>query len=404
MTALVWVLLLLGMVDLILLILLLTRSPRRVFEAAERAIRDELRAGREESGRAGRELREEVTAGLRAVTESNEKRIEGLRTAVETQLRQILEGNEKKLEEMRHTVDEKLHDTLEKRLGESFKLVSERLEAVQRGLGEMQSLATGVGDLKRVLTNVKARGTWGEVQLGGILEQILTPEQYARNVKTKAGSNDSVEYAIRLPGRDPGAADGVWLPIDAKFPQEDYLRLLKAVDDADAEGVQRATAALARAVQLAARDISAKYVDPPHTTDFAILFLPTEGLYAEVLRQPGLVEELQLRHRVIPAGPTTLSAILSSLRMGFRTLAIEQRATEVWDVLAAVKTEFGKFGEVLSKVKRQLDTASHTIDQTQVRTRAMQRRLRDVEALPAAGAEDGALALPASEANGAQSE
>ena len=399
MSVLVWVSLLLGVVDLVLLILLLTRSPRRVFEAAERAIRDELRAGREESGRTGRELREEVATSLRAVSESNEQRIEGLRAAVETQLRQILEGNEKKLEEMRRTVDEKLHDTLEKRLGESFKLVSERLEAVQRGLGEMHSLATGVGDLKRVLTNVKARGTWGEVQLGGILEQILTPDQYARNVKkTKAGSNDSVEYAIRLPGRDAGATDGVWLPIDAKFPQEDYLRLLKAVDEADADGVQRATVALARAVQLAAHDISAKYVDPPQTTDFAILFLPTEGLYAEVLRQPGLVEELQARDRVIPAGPTTLSAILSSLRMGFRTLAIEQRATEVWDVLAAVKSEFGKFGEVLSKVKRQLDTASHTIDQTQVRTRAMQRRLRDVEALPAAAAEGGDRHLPAADA------
>jgi len=393
MTALLWAILLLLGVDLVLLILLVTRSSGRAFETAEQAIREELRAGREEAGRAGRELREEVTAGLRAVAESNEKRIEGLRTTIDTQLRQIQDGNEKKLDEMRRTVDEKLHDTLEKRLGESFKLVSERLEAVQRGLGEMQTLAAGVGDLKRVLTNVKARGTWGEVQLGGILEQILTPDQYDRNVKTKAGSNESVEYAIRLPGRDPGAETSVWLPIDAKFPQEDYLRLLKAVDDADAEGVARAATALARAVQLAARDISEKYLDPPHTTDFAILFLPTEGLYAEVLRQPGLVEELQVKHRVIPAGPTTLSAILSSLRMGFRTLAIEQRATEVWGVLGQVKTEFGKFGEVLEKVKRQLDTASHTIDRTQVRTRAMQRKLREVEALPAASASD-ALQLP----------
>jgi len=373
----------LGIVDLVLLLVLLTRSPRRAFEATERAIRDELRVGREETGRAGRDLREEVSAALRALTETNETRLEALRTTIDGQLRRIQEGNEVKLDEMRRTVDEKLHDTLEKRLGESFKLVSERLEAVQRGLGEMQTLATGVGDLKRVLTNVKTRGTWGEVQLGAILEQILTPDQYDRNVKTRAGSSESVEYAIRLPGRDPHGEACVWLPIDAKFPQEDYLRLLKAVDDADAEGVQRAAAALTRSIHLAAKDISEKYLDPPGTTDFAVMFLPTEGLYAEVLRQPGLVEELQAKHRVVPAGPTTLAAILSSLRMGFRTLAIEQRAAEVWRVLASVKTEFGKFGEVLERVKRQLDAASHTIDDTQVRARAMQRQLRVVEETPA---------------------
>jgi DNA recombination protein RmuC len=379
----------LSAVDLVLLLVLLTRSPRRAFEATERAIRDELRVGREETGRAGRDLREEVSAALRALTETNETRLEALRTTIDGQLRRIQEGNEVKLDEMRRTVDEKLHDTLEKRLGESFKLVSERLEAVQRGLGEMQTLAAGVGDLKRVLTNVKTRGTWGEVQLGAILEQILTPDQYDRNVKTRAGSNEAVEYAIRLPGPDPHGDACVWLPIDAKFPQEDYLRLLKAVDDADAEGVQRAAAALTRSIHLAAKDISEKYLEPPRTTDFAILFLPTEGLHAEVLRQPGLVDELQLKHRVIPAGPTTLAAILSSLRMGFRTLAIEQRAAEVRHVLAEVKTEFGKFGEVLDKVKRQLDAASHTIDDTQVRARAMQRRLRGVEETPGL-LEDGA--------------
>jgi DNA recombination protein RmuC len=393
MTSLAWVILLVGLVNLGLLLYLLTRSPRRAFDAASQVIRDELRAGREESARAGRELREELARNLRAVDEASEKRSDALRATIDGQLRQLQEGNERKLEEMRRTVDEKLHDTLEKRLGESFKLVSERLEAVQRGLGEMQSLAAGVGDLKRVLTNVKARGTWGEVQLGALLEQILTPDQFDRNVKTRPGSNDAVEYAVRLPGRDPGAGGCVYLPIDAKFPQEDYLRLQQAVEDADAEAVARATAALARAVQLAARDIAEKYIDPPHTTDFAILFLPTEGLYAEVLRQPGLVEEMQVRQRVVPAGPTTLAAILSSLRMGFRTLAIEQRATEVWGVLAAVKTEFGKFGEVLSKVKRQLETAGRTIEDTERRTRAMQRKLRDVEALPAAAASD-ALALP----------
>jgi len=284
---------------------------------------------------------------------------------------------------MRQVVDEKLQNTLEKRLAESFKIVSERLEAVQRGLGEMQNLATGVGDLKRMLTNVKARGTWGEVQLGALLEQILTPDQYARNVQTREGSRETVEYAIRLPGAGNDSRAAVcWLPIDSKFPQEDYLRLVSAADAADLDAVEKATSALTRAVRSSAKEIAEKYLDPPGTTDFAIMFLPTEGLYAEILRQPGLMEKLQQTSRVVVAGPTTLSAILSSLRMGFRTLAIEKRSSEVWNVLAAVKTEFGKFGDVLAKVKNHLDAASNTIDQTGVRTRAMKRKLREVEQLP----------------------
>src|SRR6185436_13202268 len=259
--------------------------------------------------------------------------------------------------------------------------VSGRLEAVHRGLGEMQALAAGVGDLRRVLTNVKARGTWAEVQLGAILEQILTPDQYARNVRVNEASEERVEFAVRLPGRAGG--EPVWLPIDSKFPQEAYLRLLAASESGDPDGVQSAIAELTRVIRVCARTIFDKYVLPPQTTDFAVLFLPTEGLYAEVLRQPGLVEQLQDTCRVIVAGPTTLAALLSSLRMGFRTLAIEQRASEVWNVLGAVKTEFGKFGEVLDKVKRQLSTASRTLTETGARTRAMERKLREVEELPA---------------------
>jgi DNA recombination protein RmuC len=290
-------------------------------------------------------------------------------------------------------VDEKLQGTLEKRLGESFKLVSERLEAVQQGLGEMRNLATGVGDLKKVLTNVKSRGTWGEVQLGALLEQILTPEQYDRNVQTKSGSSEVVEFAIRLPGPEDDKDSQVWLPIDAKFPQEDYLRLVEASEAGDAAAVTQAVAALVRSVQNSAKDISSKYLNPPKTTDFAILFLPTEGLYAEALRQPGLMEKLQNDYRIVVAGPTTLAAILNSLRMGFKTLAIAQRSSEVWKVLSAVKSEFGKFGDVLDRVGKQLDTARKSIDQTGARTRAIERKLRSVEALPVPGVEE-MLTLP----------
>lgn len=389
---------------------------RSSHEETARTIRVEFKIGREESAHAARELREEVAAAqktsnetviqtigemresqkgsldsvelrIKELIDSNRNRLDKLRDVLDSQIKSLQQSNEKKLDQMRETVDEKLQTTLEKRLGESFKLVSERLESVQKGLGEMQTLATGVGDLKRVLTNVKARGTWGEVQLGAILEQILTPDQYGKNIKTREGSHDVVEYAIRLPGPEDDVDAVVWLPIDSKFPQEDYLRLAAAADIADTEAMEKALAALNRSIQNSARDISAKYLNPPGTTDFAIMFLPTEGLYAEILRQPGLVEKLQQDYRVVVTGPTTLSATLSSLRMGFRTLAIEKRSSEVWKILAAVKTEFGRFGEVLTKVKRQLETASNTIDQTEVRTRAMERKLKEVEQLPGVDSE-----------------
>ena len=397
---------------LLIILLFLKTSYKRAIKEVEQTVREEFRSNRDESARAARDLREEVVSAQRSsietmiqtigelgnlqrdklesverrikeLTDSNEARIEKLRNTLDAQLKSLQEANEKKLDQMRQIVEEKLQNTLEKRLAESFKIVSERLEAVQRGLGEMQSLATGVGDLKRVLTNVKARGTWGEVQLGALLEQILTPDQYAKNVQTREGSRETVEYAIRLPGAGNDSRAAVcWLPIDSKFPQEDYLRLVSAADAADVDAVEKATSALIRAVQSSAKEIAEKYLDPPGTTDFAIMFLPTEGLYAEILRQPGLMEKLQQTFRVVVAGPTTLSAILSSLRMGFRTLAIEKRSSEVWNVLAAVKTEFGKFGDVLAKVKNHLDAASNTIDQTGVRTRAMNRKLREVEQLP----------------------
>lgn len=410
----IWLLLaalIIGCVNLLVLLTQLPKQSTRVHEAAERAVRDELRVAREESARAAHDLRSEVSSTLKTTSDSLVKSIgeigtlqkgqlEGigenlkgltgtlqteiaaLRSAVDVKLKGIQEGNEKKLDEMRKTVDEKLQGTLEKRLGESFKVVSDQLEAVHRGLGEMRGLASGVGDLKRVLTNVKVRGTWAEYQLGAILEQILTPDQYAKNVRTRDDSREAVEFAVRLPGLGGDGDNPTWLPIDSKFPQEDYLRLLDAAEASDAETVASTTAALTRAIRVAAQDIRDKYLNPPRTTDFALLFLPTEGLYAEVLRQPGLVDQLQQTYRVVVAGPTTLAAILSSLRMGFRTLAVEQRASEVWTVLGAVKTEFAKFGAVLDKVKRQLNVASQTIEETGVRTRAMERRLRDVEELP----------------------
>ncbi len=346
------------------------------------AMRDAVTASLAETGAAQQARLDEMRQQLKELMESNQAALERIRSTVDSRVKELQEGNEKKLEEMRRTVDEKLQDTLEKRLGESFKLVGDRLEAVHKGLGEMQTLATGVGDLKRVLTNVKVRGTWAEVQLAALLDQILSPDQYAKNVCVTPGSAERVEFAVRLPGPrdDPNAQ--VWLPIDSKFPQEDYLRLQAAAERGDADAVQMALDSLARAVRAAAREIRDKYVNPPATTDFAIMFLATEGLYAEVLRQPALVEELQQTYRVLVAGPTTLAAILSSLRMGFQTLAIEQRASEVWRILGAVKSEFGKFGAVLEKVKRQLHTASRTLDETGVRSRALERRLRVVESLP----------------------
>ena len=400
---------------------------------SEEEIRKEALVSREEAARSARELREEIAGRLQSSSESltrglselggaqvgqlqsvvtqlksfaDSSQIQGdnLRFTVERQLKGLQESNEVRLDKMQQLVDEKLQTTLERRLGESFTLVSERLEAVQRGLGEMQALATGVGDLKRVLTNVKARGTWGEVQLGAILEQILTPDQYGSNVKTKHDSGETVEFAVKLPGAEGRGEAPMWLPIDAKFPQEDYLHLMEATERGDAESVSKATASLAQAIRKAGQTICAKYVDPPNTTDFAIMFLPTEGLFAEVIRQPGLVDELQRTCRIVVAGPTTLAALLTSLRMGFRTLAIEQRSGEVLRLLAAVKTEFSKFGKVLEKVKKQLSSASKSLDDTSKRTHAMERALRSVEGLPTRQANRLISAVTVNEEDGATAE
>ena len=315
-----------------------------------------------------------------------DERFERLKLSVEGRLAAIQADNSAKLEEMRRTVDEKLHATLEQRLGQSFQLVSERLEQVQRGLGEMQTLAAGVGDLKRVLTNIKTRGTWGEVQLSALLEQLLTAEQFSANVATRPESSERVDFAIRLPGKGDGAV--VWLPIDAKFPIEDYQRLLDAQDRCDPVAVEEAAKGIEIRLKNEARSIRDKYVSPPHTTDFAMLYLPIEGLYAEALRRPGLAETLQRDFRVSLAGPTTLAALLNSLQMGFRTLAIEQRSAEVWAVLGAVKTEFGKFGEALAHTKKKLDEASNSISKAETRTRQLSRKLKEVEALPATESEN----------------
>ncbi|GLQ98485.1 DNA recombination protein RmuC [Dyella mobilis] len=359
---------------------LLTERTDTGMQALAQRLAEDARRGREELAATLARLGEQQQQQLRDLAENNEKRLGEVRTTLEAKLGAIQQDNATKLEQMRATVDEKLQSTLETRLGQSFKLVSERLEAVQRGLGEMQSLASGVGDLKRVLSNVKTRGILGEMQLGALLEQMLTPDQYDANVATVPGSADRVEFAIRLPGSDRDHQ--VWLPIDAKFPSENYERLLEAQQQADAEAVERAALALERHIREEAKTIRAKYIAPPATTDFAILFLPTEGLYAEVIRRPGLFESLQREQRVTIAGPTTLSALLNSLQMGFRTLAIQQRSSEVWQLLGAVKNEFGKFGEVLKMVRKKLDEAGKHIDATSVRTRAIERKLREVESLP----------------------
>jgi DNA recombination protein RmuC len=326
-------------------------------------------------------LSDTLTTQLSGVSESNARRMNEIRETLEKQLAQLQTTNSAKLDEMRATVDEKLQTTLQTRLGESFKQVADRLEQVHKGLGEMQTLAQGVGDLKHLLTNVKTRGIFGEAQLAGLLEQVFVPDQYAAQVATRPGSKNVVDFAIKLPGK---SNDGVplWLPIDAKFPNEDYERLLDAQERADAVAAEAAAKGLEVRIRLEAKSISEKYVEPPYTTDFAILFLPTEGLYAEVLRRPGLMEALQREHRITLAGPTTLLAMLSSLQMGFRTLALEKRSSEVWQVLGAVKTEFGKFGDVLAKVKSQTETVLKTLDSAETRSRAMGRALKKVEALP----------------------
>jgi DNA recombination protein RmuC len=341
----------------------------RAQERGERLLREEMTRGREENASTAKSQREELTASL-----------ESVRGIVDLRLQELQKDNAQQIERMRATVDEKLQGTLEKRLGESFKLVSERLEKVHQGLGAMQQLASDVGGLQRVLTNVKARGGWGEVQLGALLEQLLTVEQFDRNVQTREESGERVDYAIKLPGEGNGAA--VWLPIDAKFPMEDYQRLITAQESGDSVLTDAAMKDLETQLKKSAKDICAKYINPPKTTDFALMFLPTEGLYAEAIRRVGLVEQVQRDCRVVFAGPTTLAALLNSLQMGFRTLAIQKRSSEVWNLLAEVKTEFAKFGDALSKVKDKLDQAASDMDKVAVRSRAITKKLRDVEELP----------------------
>ncbi len=413
------------LIAIVLIIVLIRRSPEDIItklqknfadlqvrqERLEPVIKDEISRNRQETAKSAQQARHELGVSLKsssdslqqrltenihlqkdqldsfsnqlmAMTRLNEQKIEAMRNTMETQLQAMQADNTKKLEQMRATVDEKLQSTLEKRLGESFRQVSERLEQVYKGLGEMRSLATGVGDLKKVLTNVKTRGTWGEIRLSHILEQILTPDQYDTNVATRKNSKERVEFAIKLPGQDTDNEKIVWLPIDAKFPQEDYQRLLDAQEDADKELADKSIKNLEMRIKAEAKHIKEKYLDPPNTTDFGIMFLPVEGLYAEVLRRPGLCDTLQREFRIVVTGPTTLAALLNSLQMGFRTLAIEKRSSEVWELLGAVKTEFGKFGDVLAKTKKKLQEASSTIDKAEVRTRAIERKLRKVQEVP----------------------
>ncbi len=372
----IYILVLLAIINIGLLIMLFLKQNllTQDREKLERLIREEMRGNREEWLKTNTVL-----------TNSLEQRLEKVRDVVDKSLQNIQDDNNKKLEQMRETVDEKLHSTLEKRLGESFQLVSDRLEKVHQGLGEMQTLASGVGDLKKVLTNVKTRGGWGEIQLKNILEQILTSEQYDLNVITKKGSRETVEVAIKLPGRDSHV---VYLPIDAKFPKEDYERLLKAQDESNLEMIAESTKALENRIKLEARKIKEKYLDPPFTTDFAILFLPIEGLFAEVLRQPGLSDILQRDFRVIVSGPTTFAALLNSLQMGFRTLAVEKRASEVWNLLSVVKNEFGKFGDILQKTHEKLKQASDQIDDAAKKSRTIEQKLKNVQSLPSANDEN----------------
>ncbi|MCL6098346.1 MAG: DNA recombination protein RmuC [Bacteroidetes bacterium] len=363
------------------------------FEKIDRSFRDEMARSREEISKNAKSQREELSGSIKLfgdqlndqlskLIQTNEQKFDKLQEKVDAQLKEIQDKNEKKLEEMRKTVDEKLHETLEKRLGESFKLVSERLEQVYKGLGDMQELARGVGDLKNVLTNVKTRGGWGEIQLENLIDQILTREQYEKNIVTKKGSSERVEIAIKLPGRDSLKNETVWLPIDAKFPVEDYQRLLEAQEIANVNSINDAGKSIETRIKGEAKKIAEKYLDPPHTTDFALMFLPIEGLYAEVLRRPGLAEFLQREYRVVVSGPTTLAAVLNSLQMGFRTLAIEKRSSEVWKVLSSVKTEFGKFGDLLDKTQKKLQEASNTIDDASKATRKIEKQLNKVHELP----------------------
>ncbi|MFL6586557.1 MAG: DNA recombination protein RmuC [Luteimonas sp.] len=357
-----------------------TRTTDERLGVLRAALTEDARKTRTEGAEQQQRFADALGARLNELTQRNEQRIGEMRTTLEQQLQRLQADNASKLDQMRATVDEKLQTTLNTRLDASFKIVSERLEQVQRGLGEMQQLATGVGDLKRVLTNVKDRGGWGEVQLENILEQTLTMEQYARGVRVKPDSAEAVDFAIRLPGR--GDDTVVWLPVDAKFPREDYERLIDAQEKGDVDALKSSAAQLERAIRVQAKSISDKYVCPPHTTDFAVMFLPTEGLYAEVIRRAGLVDLLQREHRVVLAGPTTFTALLNSLQMGFRTLAIEKRSSEVWQVLGAVKSEFGKFAGILEKAEKQITTVGKSLGEASRKTRTIERRLRGVESLP----------------------
>ncbi len=394
----------------------LEQAVKSIQESCERSVRDEISRNRLEASTAQAQGRTELAASLKnfndsilkgmtgmgeaqhkqfegftvqlaTLTDSNQRKLEQFRLTIEEKLKSIQEDNAKQLEQMRVTVDEKLQGALEKRLGESFKQVSERLESGYKGLGEMQALATGVGDLKRVLSNVKTRGTWGEVQLGAMLEQILTPDQYEKNVATNFNSAERVEFALKLPGQGNGIDEIVWLPIDAKFPIEDYQRLVDAQDQADPTLAEEASRQLEVRIKLCAKEICTKYLNPPNTTDFAILFLPIEGLFAEVIRRTGLVEHVQRECRIVIAGPTTLWSILNSLQMGFRTLAIQKRSSEVWNLLAAVKTEWTKYADVLARVQKKLQEASNTIEDAERRTRVIGKKLKTVQELPATEAE-----------------
>lgn len=366
---------------------------RTSLEASAKAQRDESSTSRVELQKSMNESITKLADQIKDLTEANSRKQVEMQDAMQASLEKMQKGNEEKLEKMRETVDEKLQGTLEKRLGESFKLVSDRLESVQKGLGEMQTLATGVGDLKRVLTNVKSRGTWGEVQLSRQLEDMLAPSQYEANVKTKQGSNDLVEFAVKMPGRADD--EFIYLPIDSKFPQEDYERLLLAQEAGDADAIEKAGKAVEMAIKAQAKTISDKYIDVPHTTDFAIMYLPTEGLFAEVIRRPGLTSELQNKHRVQVTGPSTLSSFLNSLQMGFRTLAIEKSASDVWKILEAAKAEFQKYGQVWDKLQKQLATAQKTVAEAKTRTNVIERKLKSVDTLEVGETTPELLALEA---------
>jgi DNA recombination protein RmuC len=351
-------------------------------ERTDRSMRDEIAKFRAESQIQARQEREELAGSLKSFGDSVEQKMEAVRLVIDEKLKQIQEDNTRQLDRMRETVDEKLQSTLEKRLGESFKQVSERLEQVHQGLGDMRNLAADVGDLKKVLTNVKTRGTWGEVQLGALLEEILSPEQYAKNVKIHEHGSDFVEYAIKLPGQGDSLSDHVLIPVDAKFPVEDYQRLLDAQEKADTIAADDALRQLEASIKKAAKDISQKYLSPPKTTDFGIMFLPAEGLYAEVIRRTSLVQMLQREYHIVITGPTTFAALLNSLQMGFRALAIQKRSSEVWNVLGEVKTAFGRFGDTLDAVHKRLEQATNSVDDARKKSKTIQNKLRDVEILP----------------------